>query len=100
MRSRKTFTGKRSNSGPEIHIRLTPGSEFRDIIENKGGFVMAHWDGTAETEEKIKNLTKATIRAIPFDSPEEEGKCILSGKPSQQKGSLCQGILIQLACRY
>ncbi|HZM12878.1 MAG TPA: His/Gly/Thr/Pro-type tRNA ligase C-terminal domain-containing protein, partial [Bacteroidales bacterium] len=56
--------------------------EFRDIIENKGGFVMAHWDGTAGTEEQIKNLTKATIRAIPFDTPAEEGKCILTGKPS------------------
>jgi prolyl-tRNA synthetase len=56
--------------------------EFRDIIENKGGFVMAHWDGTSATEEQIKNLTKATIRAIPFDTPAEEGKCILTGKPS------------------
>lgn len=56
--------------------------EFRDIIENKGGFVMAHWDGTAGTEEQIKNLTKATIRAIPFETPAEEGKCILTGKPS------------------
>ena len=59
--------------------------EFRDIIENKGGFVMAHWDGTAETEEQIKNLTKATIRAIPFDNPAEEGKCILTGKPSHMR---------------
>ena len=56
--------------------------EFRDIIENKGGFVMAHWDGTTATEEQIKNLTKATIRAIPFDTPAEEGRCILSGRPS------------------
>jgi prolyl-tRNA synthetase len=59
--------------------------EFRDIIENKGGFVMAHWDGTTETEEQIKNLTKATIRAIPFDNPAEEGKCILTGKPSHMR---------------
>ncbi len=59
--------------------------EFRDIIENKGGFVMAHWDGTPETEERIKDETKATIRAIPHDSPPEKGKCILSGKPSERR---------------
>jgi prolyl-tRNA synthetase len=59
--------------------------EFLDIIENRGGFVMAHWDGTAETEEEIKNLTKATIRAIPFNNPDEEGRCILSGRPSQRR---------------
>lgn len=59
--------------------------EFVDIIENRGGFVLAHWDGTAETEEKIKDLTKATIRAIPFNSQEEKGNCILSGKPSERR---------------
>jgi len=59
--------------------------EFCDIIENRGGFVMAHWDGTPETEEQIKNLTKATVRALPFDNPDEEGKCILTGKPSHRR---------------
>jgi len=59
--------------------------EFVDIIENKGGFVMAHWDGTTETEEKIKDETKATIRCIPFDSPEEAGNCVYSGKPSSRR---------------
>jgi prolyl-tRNA synthetase len=59
--------------------------EFRDIIENKGGFVMAHWDGTAATEELIKNETKATIRVIPFDSPDEKGKCIRTGNPSDRR---------------
>jgi prolyl-tRNA synthetase len=59
--------------------------DFVNIIENQGGFIMAHWDGTPETEEKIKNETKATIRCIPFDSPEEEGKCIYSGKPSKRR---------------
>ncbi len=59
--------------------------EFIDIIENKGGFVLAHWDGTAETEEKIKDLTKATIRAIPLDSREEKGRCILTGNPSNRR---------------
>jgi len=59
--------------------------EFVDIIENKGGFVMAHWDGTTATEEKIKEETKATIRCIPFDTRAEEGKCIYSGKPSARR---------------
>ena len=59
--------------------------EFQDIIENKGGFIYAHWDGTVETEKKIKELTKATIRCIPNDWKEEEGKCILTGKPSSRR---------------
>jgi prolyl-tRNA synthetase len=59
--------------------------EFKDIMKNNGGFVLAHWDGTSETEQKIKEETKATIRCIPFDTPEEEGKCIYSGKPSKQR---------------
>jgi len=59
--------------------------EFNKILDEKGGFIMAHWDGTAETEMRIKEETKATIRCIPFDSPEEEGKCIYSGKPSQRR---------------
>lgn len=59
--------------------------EFKDILENKGGFIHAHWDGTAETELKIKEETKATIRCIPLDAVQEEGKCIYSGKPSKQK---------------
>jgi prolyl-tRNA synthetase len=59
--------------------------EFKDVIENKTGFVSAHWDGTPETEEAIKNETKATIRCIPFDSKEEDGKCIYSGKPSKKR---------------
>ncbi|MFT4752494.1 MAG: prolyl-tRNA synthetase [Salibacteraceae bacterium] len=57
--------------------------EFKDIISSDaGGFVEAHWDGTAETEEQIKKLTKATIRCIPLDAIAEEGKCILTGNPS------------------
>ncbi len=59
--------------------------EFVNILDNQGGFIMAHWDGSAETEEKIKDETKATIRCIPFDSPEEDGKCIYSGKPSKRR---------------
>jgi prolyl-tRNA synthetase len=59
--------------------------EFLKVLDNQGGFIMAHWDGTAETEEKIKEETKATIRCIPFDNPEEKGKCIYSGKPSDRR---------------
>ncbi len=59
--------------------------EFKDIIENKGGFVSAHWDGTAETEDKIKELTKATIRCIPFEGDKTPGKCILTGNASTQR---------------
>ena len=59
--------------------------EFQRVIEEKGGFVLAHWDGTAATEEKIKDQTKATIRCIPLDNPLEDGKCILTGNPSKQR---------------
>lgn len=60
-------------------------SDFKKILDDQGGFILAHWDGTAETENRIKEETKATIRCIPFDSPEEEGKCIYSGKPSKRR---------------
>ncbi len=59
--------------------------EFKDILEKKGGFVYAHWDGTAETEAKIKDDTKATIRLIPLGNDIKEGKCIYSGNPSNQR---------------
>lgn len=59
--------------------------EFKEILDTKGGFILAHWDGTSETENLIKEETKATIRCIPFDAPEEEGKCIRTGKPSNKR---------------
>jgi len=59
--------------------------EFKTVLETKTGFISAHWDGTAETEQKIKELTKATIRCIPMDNKLEEGKCVYSGKPSIQR---------------
>lgn len=59
--------------------------EFRQLLDEKGGFIMAHWDGTAETEQRIKEETKATIRCIPLNNPKEKGKCILTGKPSEQR---------------
>ena len=60
-------------------------NEFKKIIKNNGGFVSAHWDGTQESEEKIKKETKATIRCIPFEDSPVKGKCIISGKPSKQR---------------
>jgi prolyl-tRNA synthetase len=59
--------------------------EFKDVLENKTGFVSAHWDGTSETEQKIKEETKATIRCIPLNNHLEEGICVYSGKPSTQR---------------
>ncbi|NRT16511.1 prolyl-tRNA synthetase [Flavobacterium sp. 28A] len=59
--------------------------EFKTILNNKGGFVSAHWDGTAATEERIQELTKATIRCIPLDSVEEAGTCVFTGNPSNKR---------------
>ena len=59
--------------------------EFKEVLEGKGGFLSAHWDGTAETEEKIKELTKATIRCIPLDAVEEAGTCVFTGNPSSKR---------------
>ena len=71
----------RSNHTTEV----TTFEEFKDVIENKGGFVLAHWDGTEETEDKIKEITKATIRCIPNDAKLEDGKCVFTGNPSTKK---------------
>jgi prolyl-tRNA synthetase len=58
--------------------------EFKKVLNGKGGFIKAHWDGTAETELQIKQDTKATIRCIPFEGEKQAGKCVFSGKPSAQ----------------
>ena len=60
-------------------------TDFKKVLDSKGGFISAHWDGTEETEMKIKQETKATIRCIPIDTEKEEGKCIYSGNPSSQR---------------
>lgn len=68
------------------HITLVDTYEdFKTVLEDKGGFVSAHWDGTPETEDRIKNETKATIRCIPIDAKPEEGVCVFSGKPSSKR---------------
>ena len=59
--------------------------ELQKVLDEKGGFVSAHWDGTSETEDKIKEIAKATIRCIPINNPIEDGKCILTGNPSKQR---------------
>lgn len=74
----------RSKSFREENTReVDSWEEFKDVMSNGRGFVLAHWDGTPETEQKIKDETKATIRCIPIDQTAEEGKCIYSGKPSK-----------------
>lgn len=65
--------------------RVDTWKEFREVLNDKGGFIYAHWDGTSETEDKIKEETKATIRCIPLDNQSEYGVCVYSGKPSKQR---------------
>jgi prolyl-tRNA synthetase len=69
----------------ENTFRADTWEEFNKILDDKGGFIYAHWDGTPETEQKIKELTKATIRCIPLNNKQEAGKCVLTGNPSTQR---------------
>jgi prolyl-tRNA synthetase len=70
----------------EEHItEVNSWDEFEKVLDGKGGFVAAHWDGTTETEEAIKEKTKATIRCIPIENRQEAGACVLTGKPSSQR---------------
>lgn len=76
----------KANSYREEHTsKADSWEEFEKLLDDKGGFVSAHWDGTAETEDAIKEKTKATIRCIPLNNPQEDGKCILTGKPSRER---------------
>lgn len=68
----------------ELTSEVDTYEEFKSVLEEKGGFIYAHWDGTAETEERIKNETKATIRLIPFGDG-TPGKCMVTGNPSKKK---------------
>ncbi len=77
---------QRALSYRQEHItKVDTWEEFENVLKGKGGFISAHWDGTSETEEKIKEKTKATIRCIPLDSVKEAGKCVLTGNPSEQR---------------
>ena len=77
---------ERAKKYRDEHItKVETWEEFMQVLDNKGGFISAHWDGTAETEDKIKELAKATIRCIPLDNPLEDGKCVLTGSASTQR---------------
>ncbi|HMZ47217.1 MAG TPA: proline--tRNA ligase, partial [Chitinophagaceae bacterium] len=76
---------KAKNFRDEHITNVNTWDEFITTLDNTTGFVNAHWDGTPETEEKIKELSKATIRCIPLNNKEEAGNCILTGKPSKQR---------------
>ncbi|WP_435414464.1 proline--tRNA ligase [Polaribacter aestuariivivens] len=76
---------KASDYRKEHTTEVNDFKEFKKVIKNKGGFVSAHWDGTEETEDKIKEYTKATIRCIPNDAKQEDGVCVFSGKPSTKR---------------
>ena len=76
---------KAANFRTENTTEVKSYDEFKEVLNSKGGFILAHWDGTSETEEKIKNETKATIRCIPLDAKKEPGSCIITGKPSNKK---------------
>ncbi len=69
----------------ELTTKVDSWEEFEKVLDEKTGFILAHWDGTAETETAIKEKTKATIRCIPLNNPQEEGKCVFTGKPSTQR---------------
>jgi prolyl-tRNA synthetase len=69
----------------DMTTRVETYDEMKQVLDSKGGFILAHWDGTAETEAAIKEETKATIRCIPLDAPAESGKCVYSGKPSDKR---------------
>ncbi|MFS4467171.1 proline--tRNA ligase [Maribacter sp. 2210JD10-5] len=70
----------------EAHItNVQSYEEFKKVLEEKGGFLAAHWDGTPETEERVKDETKATIRCIPIDADAEQGTCMVTGKPSSKR---------------
>ena len=75
---------KRAKNYRDTHITAVNNfDEFKEVLETKGGFISAHWDGTTETEETIKDLTKATIRCIPLDAQDKSGTCVFSGEPSK-----------------
>jgi len=81
----KQMFEKAKNYRDEHITRVDTWEEFETILAEKRGFISAHWDGTPETEEQIKQQTKATIRCIPLNNEQEEGKCILTGKPSKER---------------
>ncbi|MDN3596514.1 proline--tRNA ligase [Zunongwangia endophytica] len=78
-----TLFNKARNFRDEHITKVDSFDEFKKVLKDKGGFISAHWDGSPETENKIKSLTKATIRCVPFEREEEAGTCVLTGEPSK-----------------
>ena len=76
---------KALNYRTEHTTKVETYDEFKTVLEEKGGFIAAHWDGSSETEEQVKNETKATIRCIPIDADNEAGTCMVTGKPSKRR---------------
>jgi len=85
MVSDLTFEQKSLTMATLSSLAYNDDQEFKELLDGKAGFIAAHWDGTPETEEKIKEETKATIRCIPLNNTLEDGVCIYSGKPSTQR---------------
>jgi prolyl-tRNA synthetase len=81
----QSIYNKAKNYRDENIVTVDSWQDFEKQLDGKGGFISAHWDGTAETENRIKELTKATIRCIPLNNKQEEGKCILTGQPSKER---------------
>lgn len=81
----KNLFDKAKQRQQELTTKADTWDEFVKLLEGKGGFISAHWDGTRETEQKIKEMTKATIRCVPLNNTKEEGKCILTGNPSKER---------------
>ena len=81
----KNIYNKALNHRTENTTEVNSYEEFKQVLEGKGGFISAHWDGTSETEKQIKEETKATIRCIPLTNKQEDGICMISGKPSTQR---------------
>ncbi len=81
----KNLYKKAQNHRTENTSEVSTYDEFKEVLKTKGGFIYAHWDGTNETEEKVKKETKATIRCIPLDAKDEDGICMVTGKPSKRK---------------
>lgn len=79
----KNLLEKARDLRTDYTVEVDDYATFKEVLDQKGGFIAAHWDGTEETEERIKEETKATIRCIPLDQKQEEGRCILTGKPSK-----------------
>jgi prolyl-tRNA synthetase len=81
----KNIYTKALNFRQEKTTEVNSYEEFKEVLDSKGGFIYAHWDGTPETEKRIKDETKATIRCVPLNNKQETGNCILTGNPSAQR---------------